>query len=115
MFEGSYLGIEDPMYYKYNELRLGFFYGSKERSYIADSLIIIKKICDKYNILYDNIIFFSSSGGGYASLYASTLVDNSISISINPQLYIQWYSYAKEFSKITNINLEENDFYVAII
>lgn len=109
LFDGSYLGIEDPMYYDYDNLQIGFYYGSKQRSYIIDSLKIIKKVCDRCKVRYENIIFFSSSGGGYASLYASTLIENSLSISINPQLYIQNYGYANTFTQITNMQLDQED------
>lgn len=109
MFDGSYLGIEDPMYFKYQNLKLGWYYGTKSHSYIEDSLLIIKTICDAIDISYENIIFFSSSGGGYASIYAASLVDNSLSISLNPQIILQNYHSIKNFSDITGINLDEKD------
>lgn len=64
MYDGSFLGIDDPMYYKYKHLKIGWYYGDKTRSYLSDSLMIIRKICNKKNIDLNNVIFFSSSGGG---------------------------------------------------
>ena len=109
LLDGCYLGIDDPMFNDYEDLKLGFYYGTRERSYISDSLLIVMSICSKLNIPQENIIFFGSSGGGYAALYASTLINKSLSISINPQLYIQNYKYSKEFTRITAIDLYEND------
>ena len=80
LFNGSYLGIEDPMYYKYKNLKIGWYYGTKNKSYIEYCIVIIKSVCNRLNIPLKNVIFFSSSGGGYAGIYASTLINDSLSI-----------------------------------
>lgn len=66
---GHMLCIEDPMYYMYEDLKLGWFYGNKEESLLEISIDIIKAVCDSRKIDYRNIIFFSSSGGGYSSIF----------------------------------------------
>ena len=64
LLEGSFLSIEDPMYYKFPNLKIGWFYGTKESSYIIKSIDIIRIICKKINVDEENIIFLGSSGGG---------------------------------------------------
>ena len=109
IFNGCYLGIDDPSYWMGSDIELAWFYGTKERSYIVDSLKIVHAVCEAKNIPLENVIFFSSSGGGYTGLYASALWKHSLSISINPQIYIQNWKYACEFSRITGIDLTEED------
>lgn len=111
LFDGSYIGIEDPMYFKYPNLKIGWYYGTDKQSYIKDSLLIIKTICNAINIPYENIIFFSSSGGGYASIYASSLINNSLSISINPQIILSNYHYIDTFTKISGISPDKYDIF----
>ena len=109
LFDGNYLGIDDPMYIEFPSLKISWFYGNKYKSYLHKSILLIHKISEILNINQNNIIFFSSSGGGYDSIYASTLINNTLSISINPQLYINKYPYADEFKQITGIDLNSND------
>lgn len=107
--DGCVLGIDDPMYYKYNDLKLGWYYGDNQRFYIKDSLEIVKGVLKLNNIPKENVIFFSSSGGGYAALAASIFYQNSLSISFNPQLYLANHYYASTFTKITGIDLTRYD------
>lgn len=108
-FDGSFLGIDDPMFYKFKNIKIGWYYGDKNRSYLKDSLSIIDKICNIKNISKDNVIFFSSSGGGYASIYIASLIKNALSISINPQIYINNHHYTNDFEENTHISLNEID------
>ena len=109
ILNGCYLGIDDPTYWMGTDIELAWFYGTKERSYIADSLKIVHAVCEAKNIPSENVIFFSSSGGGYTGIYASALWRHSLSISINPQIYIQNWQYARDFTRITGIDLTEED------
>ena len=92
LFSGSMLCIEDPMFYKFPDIRLGWFYGTKSLSLIKLSLEIVKAVCRHEGIETQNVIFFSSSGGGYAGIYAATMMEHTLAIALNPQLYIyDWY------------------------
>ena len=106
---GCYLNIDDPMFKKFPKLLLGWYYGCKENSALDPIIKLIHKITKFRNISHSNVVFFSSSGGGYACIQASIMLPGSLSISINPQLYIQNYPYASSFKKITGIDLTEED------
>lgn len=103
LLDGCLLGFDDPMYYKHPGLNLGWYHGDRERFYINDMLSIVDEVISENSLDRDNVTFFSSSGGGYAALMASILYPNSISISLNPQIYIQNWSYFPEFSRMTGI------------
>lgn len=109
LFNGSMLCLEDPMYYKYPDMICGSFYGDKEKSGIIISLGIVKTICRKLGIKEDKVIFFSSSQGGYTGMYASAHMPNTLSIALNPRLYIQDTVHTKGFTEVSGIDLSVPD------
>lgn len=109
LYNGSMLCLEDPMYYKDIGIICGSFYGDREKSCIIISLGIIKAICRKLGLGEDKVIFFSSSQGGYCGMYASTLMPNTLSIGINPRLYIQDTPQVANFVTRTGIDLAAPD------
>ncbi len=111
-FTGSLvLNIADPMFYDYDKLSLGWYYGRQDESYIEYLYIIIKKICSLLKIDENRLILFGSSGGGYVALQLSMYFKNSIHVAINPQININKYYYASKFKSLTNINLDIKDVY----
>lgn len=109
LFDGSMLCLEDPMYYKYPDMICGSFYGDREKSGIVISLGIIKAVCRKLGISEDKVIFFSSSQGGYSGTYASTFMPNTLSIALNPRLFIQDTPHTKNFTDVCGIDLNAPD------
>lgn len=109
LFNGSMICLEDPMYYKYPDMICGSFYGDREKSGIVISLGIIKAVCRKLGISEDKVIFFSSSQGGYSGTYASTLMPNTLSIALNPRLFIQDTPHTKNFTDVCGIDLNAPD------
>lgn len=103
------LNIADPMFYEYDKLKLGWYYGNKERSYIKDLSIIITKVRELLGIDTSDLYLFGSSGGGYVALQLSMYLKNATYIAINPQLKISRYSYAKEFMRLTGVDFNELD------
>lgn len=107
LFNGSTLHIEDPMLYKYDELNLGWYYGTEEISYLDLTLNIVKSIAARTG--NPKIIFYGSSGGGYAALHLASMLPNSFAISINPQIELDKWGSAGDFSRITDIDLLDDD------
>lgn len=108
-FDGSVLYISDPMFYKFKDVTLGWYYGTYEFNIYEYINKIVGIINNKYN--FQNIIFYGSSGGGFAALQAATYYSNSFAIAINPQIYISRYYYANNFKKHTGIDLNSPDKY----
>ena len=110
-FIDSYvLNIADPMFYKYDKLSLGWYYGSENESCIEYLADIIDKV--KNNLCIDNkkIIFFGSSGGGYVALMMSLYFRDTLHIAINPQIQINQF-YGQNFPKVTGIDLNKKDLF----
>lgn len=103
--DGSVLDIADPMYERYDELELGWYYGTNEenlRLYLAEYVI---KIANFLHIENANIIFWGSSGGGAAALECVNHISGSLAVSINPQVQLCDYGYSHKFKEITGVNL----------
>lgn len=109
LFNGSMLCLEDPMYYKDKRITSGSFYGDREKSCIVMSIGIIKAVCRRLGLEEEKVVFFSSSKGGYTGTYASTLMPHTLSIGLNPRLYIQDTPHAENFTKYTGIDMNLPD------
>ncbi|MDY4312259.1 hypothetical protein SOX05_20535 [Pseudomonas putida] len=107
LFNGSTLFIEDPMLYKYETLNLGWYYGTSDVDYLESTLNIVKAVQKKINAA--KIIFYGSSGGGYAALQLAARLPDSFAISINPQTQLFKWGSANSFTEHTNIDLEVHD------
>lgn len=107
LFNGSTLYIEDPMLYKYDDLNLGWYYGTEDVSYLDLTLNIVKSIAARTG--NPKVIFYGSSGGGYAALHLASILPNSFAISINPQIELDKWGSAGDFSRITEIDLLADD------
>lgn len=109
MVPASMLYFDDPMFFIHNQLALGWFYGTKERSFIADTVEIVKRFLHVFNIPNRKVTFLSALDGGYAGLYASTWLPDSLSISIDPPLRLAAHRQAHALRKIAGINVENQD------
>ncbi len=94
--KGHLMCIDDPMYYFHKGLsHVMWYYGTKDKSYLALLIDLIKNIAAQLRIPAENVTIIGSSGGGYAALYAGNRIDHSSVIAINPQFYPKnWTSTA---------------------
>lgn len=109
--QGSMLCIADPMYRKYSELKLGWYYGDEEINFQEILADLVFNIAEKLCVEQKNIVFVGSSGGGYASIACSSHIVGAKSIAINPQMVLNEWPYSEVFSKITGIDLHREDVY----
>ena len=86
----SFVGVSDPTLHLNPELKLAWFAGceglelQKVLPPLLDKIIAMSGASD--------VIFFGGSGGGFASLYYSAGVPNSIALVWNPQTSITRYN-----------------------
>lgn len=109
MVPGSFLYFDDPMFLIHDQLVLGWFYGTKDRSFIADTVSIIERFQQILDIPGRKVTFVSALGGGYAGLYASAHLPDSLSISIDPPLRLGSHWQAPALRKTVGIDLDEPD------
>lgn len=109
---GSMLNIDDPMCKIHKELELGWYYGNEKESYCDYIAEIVTVFAQQNNIRKTNIVFFASSGGGFAALYCACRIKGSMAVVINPQIKLELNYRAKAFTEITKISLGERDIYL---
>lgn len=84
-FDGHTLYISDPMLEETTNLGLGWYIGSCEIDLINLLGDLVNDVARNLNVDECNIIFYGSSGGGFAAIRMLSLFSNAASISINPQ------------------------------
>ncbi len=105
------LNIADPMYTQYKNLKLGWYFGTKDECFLEYLSDIIKRVAFFLNIDSGDLYLFGSSGGGYAALQLSMYLPNSNHIVINPQIQIEKYFYSQKFSDLIGVDLFAYDPY----
>lgn len=109
--DGNYLCIEDPMYYKYDRLKLGWFYGTKDEDYAEYISEFILIVANKLGVTQSNIILYGSSGGGTVAIRIGAILQDAKVVAINPQLSIKDWVYSDQFMEVTGIDLYSSDKY----
>lgn len=84
----SIIAYADPSFYYDDNITLGWFVG-KETWYLEVIGKIIKNIAKNRKISNENILFFGSSGGGFASIGLATLLKGSKTIVNNSSFSIR--------------------------
>jgi hypothetical protein len=109
VMDGTMLNFEDPMFYKFPDIRLGWFYGDKLLNFRESTYKVINEIKLNLNIHNENIVFYSSSGGGTVAIHMASMFKGSTVIAINPQLDLKQWEYSGVFEKIVGVDLLEDD------
>ncbi len=106
---GSMLNIADPMYYKFKELKLGWYYGDHENNLRELLAEIVVKAARMLGLSNNQIVLIGSSGGGAAVIHAGGFIKGCTVIAINAQIKLSLYYYHKRFTEIIGIDLCRED------
>ena len=108
-FNDSFIAYSDPMFLYDDEIVLGWFIGDKYQWYLETISLIIKKLVKNQQINYEKILFFGSSGGGFASVCLGTLIKGSKVMVNNAQFFVLNFVSPDHVLK-TLFRILENDF-----
>ncbi len=108
LLDGSMINIADPMYKKYPNLSVGWYYGNKSENYLDYLTEVIIGAAKALNKRNEDIILLSSSAGGYAALYCGCRIPGCTVLAINPQISLPLYP-SDNFTKNTGIDFNEED------
>lgn len=108
MMDGPVLCIEDPMYYMYQELVVGWFYGTESVNYRNIVAQLIKDVANQLNVDYKKIIVYASSSGGSAALQVGSFIPGSTVVAINPQINLLKSGDCSGFIKNTSIDISND-------
>lgn len=95
----SFISFDDPVVSCTKLTNLGWYIGTKDIDVQKVINEILQHIIASNNIAPNRVVFYGSSGGGFAAIMAATRLRGSIAIAINPQTNILNY-HRKSYEKI---------------
>ena len=117
-FKESFISYADPIFFDDDKIKVGWFVGRKDIWYLEVVSEIIKKIAINQEIKNSNMLFYSSSAGGFTSIELGTLIKGSKVIVDNTQFNVLHYRkehvdtlfefLQKEFPDMTRSEIEEH-------
>ncbi len=117
-FDESVIAFADPIFFDDDEIRVGWFVGRRDVWYLEVVSEIIKKIAINQEIYNNNILFFGSSAGGFASIGLGTLIKGSKVLVNHSQFNVLNYLkrhvdilfefLQKDFPELTRLEIEEH-------
>lgn len=107
-FKESTLYYNDPTLYlppnsdtfPDKDISIGWGVGTENCWYLEKIGEIIQIIANKINVPVNDLLFFSSSGGGFMSIVLATLIKGSFAIANNPQIFIENFDYRDKANKM---------------
>ena len=79
------LSISDPALFLDDNLRIGWFSGTKDLDITQFTIDVVEKVAAKLGIAKERIIFWGSSSGGFASILLASKIDGANFVCINGQ------------------------------
>ena len=102
----SVLCLEDPMYYTFSELKLGWFYGTETEDYTEYCATLVKHIAGLLDVPLSHVILYGPSGGGHAAISLSAFIPGCMAVTVNGQYDFALHEYYRsgDFSRITGLS-----------
>ncbi len=85
------LSICDPTFFLNGAILVGWYLGNREENATAALPAIAAQCAAGLGLPPDRIVFYGSSGGGFAAIQAAAASPNGKAIAINPQIGLQHY------------------------
>ena len=79
------LYLSDPTLERCEDLGLGWYIGTAERDCMEDIATLIRGVARRLGVAERDIVFYGSSGGGFAALRALRWFPLASAIAVNPQ------------------------------
>ncbi|WP_193092737.1 hypothetical protein [Halomonas colorata] len=108
VFDGYMLSFSDPTLQLDTKLGLAWYGGDYSEHPLEIIISIVDRFAEVFNIRKENIIFWGSSGGGYASIYASLKLSGSKAVAFNPQCNALNY-HERHVKRYLNIGFNVKD------
>lgn len=109
ILDGNVLCVDDPMIQEFPSLRFGWYYGTSERNYLLDLRDVVCAYAAEVGV--SEVVFVSSSAGGFAALYMACVMEGTTAVAINPQIRLSIYSGWRHFAQITGVDVTSPDPY----
>lgn len=102
----SVLCLEDPMFYTFSEIKLGWFYGTETEDYAEYCAMLVRHIAGLLDIPLSHVILYGPSGGGHAAINMSAFIPGCMAVTVNGQYDLTLHDYWLEgfFPSITGLS-----------
>ncbi|MGL5128236.1 MAG: hypothetical protein ACRC7D_08780 [Aeromonas popoffii] len=97
----SFISFDDPVVSCTKLTNLGWYIGTKDIDVQEVINEILQHIIESNNIASNRVVFYGSSGGGFAAIMAAIRLRGSVAVAINPQTNILKY-HKKSHEKVIN-------------
>lgn len=95
-FPGSVLCVSDPTLDLDGTIRLGWYFGTAQNDATEELAELARSIARNLGVPDRRIVFYGSSGGGFAAMMLAARMERALAVAINPQTVL--IRYAKEHS-----------------
>ena len=90
-FPGHVLCIADPTLELDGTMKLGWYLGTAQHDATNDLCNFVLRFADELGIPQEKIVFWGSSGGGFAALALASRIEGATAVAINPQTDVLAY------------------------
>lgn len=105
-FPGHVLCIADPTLELHDDMKLGWYLGTDKHDAINELCSFIRRFADSLGIPEEKIVFWGSSGGGFAALALASRIEGSTAVAINAQTDVLSYQFARDVEAVRNLCFE---------
>lgn len=91
LFPCNTVSIADPTLALSEKLTLAWYIGTRKQDYTLLLARLVKQLAQKLDVATSNIIFYASSGGGFAALMCARHIPGAKCVIVNPQIDIANY------------------------
>ena len=109
LLDGPLLNIEDPMYRRYPDIVGGYFYGTGDHCIVDETLDLIRSVCRHLSFSTQDVVFYASSSGAYASILAASRLPGSLVVAIMPRFILSQSPWGKNLSEVIGIDPQAPD------
>lgn len=99
-FPGHVLCVADPTLELHNGMELGWYLGTEKYDATEELCMLISQFAEALGIPHGMIVFWGSSGGGFAALALASRIEGTIAVAINAQTDIFAYEIARSVEAI---------------
>ncbi|RUR57982.1 hypothetical protein [Vreelandella populi] len=85
IFDGHMLSFSDPTLQLNEKLGLAWYAGNDAEHPLDTIVEIVEGLANELSVDKSDVVFWGSSGGGFASIYSSLKLDGSKAVAFNPQ------------------------------
>jgi len=105
-FPGHVLCIADPTLELGDAMNLAWYLGTAQHDATDELCIFIRRFAEALGIPEDKIVFWGSSGGGFAALALASRIDGSIAVAINAQTDVLAYELDRVVKMVKDLCFE---------